>query len=295
VTQGVDGFVVVDKPAGVTSHDVVAALRRASAIKRCGHAGTLDPMATGVVVAALGRATRLIRFVQDRPKEYLAVARFGEVTDTLDADGAVLAREPMQVTVEQVREVSKRFRGQIMQVPPMVSALKVGGRRLYELAREGTEVERLPRRVEVHELEILEVGPPPYPEVSFRVVCGKGTYVRSLADDMARALGGFAHLVSLRRTRVGGLGLDRAVPLDRLASEWRSALLAPAEALAPMPVIPAPAEVASAASHGVVFAVSPAPEVAAGEPFCLVGSDGELVAVYVSRPPGARPEVVLAP
>ncbi|HEY4607246.1 MAG TPA: tRNA pseudouridine(55) synthase TruB, partial [Acidimicrobiia bacterium] len=199
------GFLVIDKPKGMTSNAVVGKVKRATGIKKVGHAGTLDPLATGVIVLAVGPVTRLIRFIQDQPKEYLATAQFGVATDTLDSDGAVLSREPMQFSEEELISVAERFIGVIHQVPPMVSALKHQGRRLYELAREGEVVAREARPVEIHELEIGEVGSGPYPEVEFRVVCGKGTYVRSLADDLAAALGGSAHLTALRRTRTGSL------------------------------------------------------------------------------------------
>jgi tRNA pseudouridine55 synthase len=290
----IGGFLIIDKPCGPTSHDVVATVRKITKTKRVGHAGTLDPMATGVVVVALGRCTRLIRFIQDAPKEYEATARFGEMTDTLDADGQILAREPMSFTAEELVAVSKRFIGTIMQVPPMVSALKVGGRRLYEIAREGGEVERQPRPVEIHELEILEVGPPPYPDVTFRVVCGKGTYVRSLADDMAAALGGRAHLTALRRTRVGAATLGGAIDLVDLEAQWPECLLQPTQVLAHMKQIAVTPDVAEAVGHGVVFAHSPAPDVDDGAEFCLVDDRGSLLAVYRAHGVGARPEVVLA-
>ena len=195
------GFLVVDKARGITSNQVVGEVKRATGIKKIGHAGTLDPMATGVMVLAIGKVTRLIRYIQDQPKEYYATAQFGVSTDTLDADGAVLSREPMDFTEEDLEAIVPRFIGTISQVPPMVSALKKDGRRLYALAREGQIVEREARLVEVHEMEILSVGAPPYPEVEFRVVCGKGTYVRSLADDMA-ANGGLITLEDLAAYRV---------------------------------------------------------------------------------------------
>ncbi len=170
-----EGFLLVDKPAGLTSHDVVARVRSISGIRKVGHAGTLDPSATGLLVVAVGRVTRLIRFVQEFPKEYVATAQFGVATDTLDADGAVLSRNPLPVTEGEVAVVMERFTGTIMQVPPMVSALRVDGRRLYELAREGKEVERDPRPVQVHELELIDFAPSDYPELTFRVRCSKGT------------------------------------------------------------------------------------------------------------------------
>jgi tRNA pseudouridine55 synthase len=286
-----EGFLLVDKPAGITSHGVVARIRKALGVRRVGHAGTLDPMATGLLVCAVGRATRLVRYVQELEKEYLAVARFGVATDTLDADGAVVHREPMEVEPAEVEEVARRFVGRILQVPPMTSALKMEGRRLYELAREGVEVERAAREVTIRELEILEVTPSPYPEVEFRVVCGKGTYVRVLADDLARSLGGRAHLVALRRTRIGSLRVEEAVPLepDRL----KEAILTPAEALRDLPSVVAPEETVRAAAHGMRFATGPAEGLEEGRRFRLLDSDGRLVAVYRVKGRGSVPEVVL--
>jgi tRNA pseudouridine55 synthase len=209
-----DGFLLMDKPGGWTSHDVVARARRLVGERRLGHAGTLDPMATGLLVLGLGRATRLLRFVQHLPKVYRAVAVFGVATDTLDADGAVLSRQPMPVSEEEVRRGTARFVGSIAQVPPMVSARRVEGRRLYDLAREGKEVEREARLVEVQAFDLVDFAPSDYPEATFRIRCGSGTYVRSLADDLARSLGGRAHLTALRRTRIGSLRVEQARTME---------------------------------------------------------------------------------
>ena len=211
------GFLLIDKPQGWTSHDVVAKVRTRFGGK-VGHAGTLDPMATGLLVLALGRATKLLRFVQGADKEYLATAQFGVLTDSLDADGAVLAREPLPVDAHQVETAMERFRGDIVQVPPMVSARKVGGTRLYELARKGEVVEREARPVSIHRLELIDLAPSDYPEVTFRTVCSTGTYVRTLADDIAAALGGRAHLTALRRVRNGTLHIDEAHTVDEVVA-----------------------------------------------------------------------------
>ncbi|MEX1125374.1 MAG: tRNA pseudouridine(55) synthase TruB [Acidimicrobiia bacterium] len=287
------GFLVVDKPGGITSNAVVGRVRRATGIKKVGHAGTLDPLATGAMVLAVGPVTRLIRFIQEQPKEYLATAQFGVATDTLDADGAVLEREPMEFTETELRTVSKRFVGTIHQVPPMVSALKHQGRRLYELARRGEVVEREARPVEVFELEILSVGPGPYPEVDFRVVCGKGTYVRSLAADMALALGGSAHLTALRRTRIGSLEVDLyGVSLDDL-NRWEECLLSPSQALVDLPAVTVGPETAEGVSHGVRFVggeIVDAPDGAVR----VLDDAGELLAIYRRIGEQAIPEVVLA-
>lgn len=283
------GFLVVDKPSGITSHDLVAAVRRATGIKKCGHAGTLDPMATGVVVVAVGRATRLIRFVQDTFKEYTASAVFGVATDSLDADGKVIERSEMSVSSASVEAAAAGLVGSIDQVPPMVSALKHEGKRLYQLAREGIEVERKPRRIEVHELEILEVGEGPFPIVRFRVLCGKGTYVRSLADDMAISLGGRAHLVALRRTKVGGFTLGDALSMDAL-DDWENSLIRPSAGLQHLPSVSNDAERATLISHGRRIEN----DSAASGPVRMLGPEGELLAVYVGDGPLLVPDVVMA-
>lgn len=295
------GFLHVDKEGGWTSHDVVAKVRSLTRSKKVGHAGTLDPMATGLVVVGLGRATRLLRFVQDLPKEYVARVAFGVATDTLDADGAILSREPMPVTGDEVGAVLPRFVGRIMQVPPMVSALRVEGRRLYELAREGQEVERQPRPVHVHEIDLVDFAPSDYPEATIRVVCGKGTYIRSLADDIAQALGGRAHLASLRRTRAGSIQVEssghRIADLEKAADEQRleSLVVPPAAGLADLHSVEADPDTARAVRHGTrvpAFALG----VASGfdRPFLVLDQSGELLAVYRMSGPNAVAEVVLA-
>lgn len=289
----VEGFLVVDKPSGITSHDVVSHVRRATGVRKVGHAGTLDPMATGVVITAIGRVTRLIRFIQDLPKEYEAVAMFGVATDSLDADGAVLERTPMEISASDVEDVLARFIGTIQQVPPMVSALKVGGERLYEIARRGETVERDARLVDVYELELTDFVPGPYPEVSLRVRCGKGTYVRSLADDVARAVGGRAHLTALRRTAVGSLTIRRSIPIDQL-DRFEQFLLRPAQGLADLPSVRVDSDVAEAVSHGARFATGPLAAIPPDGPVAVVDSADELIAVYRREGRQARPEVVLA-
>lgn len=266
-------------------------------MKKVGHAGTLDPAATGLLVLALGRVTRLIRFVQEFPKEYVATAQFGVATDTLDADGAVLTREPMPVSAREVEAVLGRFTGPIMQVPPMVSALKVDGRRLYDLAREGIEVERPARPVHVYELELVDFAPSDYPVVRFRVRCSKGTYVRSLADDLAGALGGRAHLTALRRTAIGSLSATDALPLADVDAmtpdELAASLVAPSAALTEMPAVTVGQTVAEGVRHGTPF---PRPAFGAAIPeegaFLVLGPDGDLLAVYRADGNRAVPEVV---
>jgi tRNA pseudouridine55 synthase len=287
------GFLVVDKPGGITSNQVVGEVKRATGVKKVGHAGTLDPMATGVLVLAVGNVTRLIKYLLDQPKEYVATALFGVETDTLDAEGAVLSREPMDIEQTDVVGIVPRFVGTISQVPPMVSALKKDGQRLYELARAGEVVERDARQVEVYELEILSVGPPPYPEVEFRVVCGKGTYVRSLADDMASALGGAAHLTALRRTRIGSLRASQGVTIDDMQN-WESYFLTPAEAMSDLPAVTVDAETALGVRNGVRFVGGPILGGPEEGPYGVLDEAGSLLAVYRRVGDRAEPDVVLA-
>ena len=222
--MGLNGVVVVDKPAGWTSMDVCAKLRGVFGEKRVGHAGTLDPMATGVLPVLVGRATRAVDFVAQGEKEYVAALRLGVETDTQDLTGAVLAQAPVPPEVRQGLEaLLPRFTGEIDQIPPMYSAVKVGGRKLYELARKGVEVERRPRRVTIHTLEILDQSGPE--EFTLRVVCSKGTYVRTLCHDLGRALGCGGAMAALRRTRVGRLTLERAVTMEALVQAPRPAAL----------------------------------------------------------------------
>jgi len=294
----IDGFLLVDKPAGWTSHDVVGKARGLLGQRRIGHAGTLDPMATGLLVLGLGRATRLIRFVQGGEKVYEATALFGVATDTLDADGAILSREEMEFDDADVRRAAKRFVGRIMQVPPMVSAKKVGGRRLYEMAREGVEVEREAVPVDIHEIDVLDVAPGPYPEVEFRVRCGAGTYVRTLADDIAAALGGRAHLIALRRTAIGMLTVGDAHTIEALEDAAASKsltdlVLSPSQGLGDLPVVAVDDEIARAVGHGSVFTVSALGMAQPGD-HRVVDGGGHLLAVYRSDGRRAVPEVVLA-
>jgi len=281
-----DGFLGIDKPVGPTSHDVVARVRRATGIRRVGHAGTLDPPASGLLVVALGRATRLIRYLQDLPKEYVATARFGVGTDTLDAAGTVTATVPMAVGPDDVAAAFARFTGTILQVPPMVSAVKVGGERLYRLARQGVEVEREARPVEIAEIELVAFEAGEHPLVAFRVVCGKGTYVRSLADDVARSLGGPAHLVALRRTRIGALTVDDALTLADL-DRWEERLVSPAAALAHLPALAVGADVAAAVRNGRAI------DAPVAGPARILDGEGGLLAVYVGDGSRAVAEVVV--
>ena len=291
----VDGLVVVDKPAGCTSHDVVSRLRRVYGQRRVGHAGTLDPDATGVLLVGLGRATRLLRFLQETTKSYRATVVFGVATDTLDAAGAVLDRVTMKVTRAQVEAAARSFVGISEQVPPMVSAIKIDGRRLHELARRGIEVERPPRRVHIDRFSVESFTDGPYPEVDVVVDCSSGTYIRSLAADLGVALGGCAHLRDLRRLRVGSFDLADARPLEAIESEPAAAVLTPAAAMRALPAIVVAGEEARGVRHGAVFAPGALPGACDIEgPFAIVADDGELLAVYERKGAALRASVVMA-
>ncbi len=231
------GFLLVDKPAGMTSHDVVRRVRRLSGVKRVGHAGTLDPLATGLLPVAIGEATRLIEYLADRDKGYLAVMRLGAQTDTQDSEGVVTATgEWESITAQQLQSVLVRCTGEIEQVPPMYSALKRDGVPLYKLARQGQEVERAARRVEIVELELIRFDPP---DVELRVLCSKGTYIRTLCHDIGLMLGCGAHMTALRRYRHGRFDLEQAVPLAQAEEAGRDGLaellLSPLAALSDLP------------------------------------------------------------
>ena len=290
-----DGLVVIDKAPQWTSHDVVAKLRGVYGQKRVGHAGTLDPDATGVLLVGLGRATRLLRFLQEAGKEYRARVVFGVATDTLDASGAVLERAEMTITRDELAVAARAFVGDIEQVPPMVSALKVGGRRLYELARAGEEIERAARTVRIEELVVEEFEPGAYPEATIRVACSTGTYIRTLAADLGAALGGCAHLGSLRRLRVGSFTLDEARPIEAVQADPDAAVRPPTEAVRDLECVRVDAERARAVVHGATFA---APALLGDRdgagPFAVVDEAGALLAVYERRGGGVKPSVVLA-
>ena len=274
-----DGLVVVDKPAGMTSHDVVSRLRRRFGQKKVGHAGTLDPGATGVLLVGLGRATRLLRFLSGLDKSYDGEVVLGVATSTLDDEGDVVGTWDMTgVTVEGARTAAAGLTGELLQVPPMVSAIKVGGRRLHELAREGIEVERTPRKVTVARFDVSPGDEPGVLRIS--VDCSSGTYVRTLAADLGAALGGGAHLRRLRRTRVGSFTLDEAGSIDA------AAVLPPSAAVRDLG---APTVVDADTARLVSFG-RPLPDLAGG-PVAVVDEAGDLLAVYED----GRPAVVVAP
>ena len=224
-----NGIIVIDKPAGWTSMDVCAKIRGVLHERRVGHAGTLDPMATGVLPVFVGRATRAVEFAAEGGKEYVAGLRLGVVTNTQDTSGTVLEEKPVSVDRAALEAALAPFRGDILQIPPMYSAIKRDGKKLYELARKGQEVEREPRPVTIYGLEVVDqTGPADY---LLRVQCSKGTYVRTLCHDIGQALGCGGCMYSLRRTEAAGFSLDQAVTLDALLSaEDPPSLLRPVDA-----------------------------------------------------------------
>ena len=264
--QSQDGVLVIDKPEGLTSHDVVARVRKILGTRRVGHAGTLDPFATGVLVVCVNRATRLVQFLTGADKEYVATMRLGFATDTGDLTGTpkTPVTDAGNITSDKVKEAFSRFLGPIKQIPPMYSAKKIGGVKLYEMARRGEEIERAPIVVEIKKLELLEpagcsggarVDAQTAPdEFSFRVVCSSGTYIRALAEDIGAILGVGAHLTRLRRTRSGICSLDTAVTLEELADLARSGperlVMIPMADTIAMPTVQIGSEDRERVSHG---------------------------------------------
>jgi len=250
----VSGVLVVDKPIGLTSHDVVQIIRRGTGIRRAGHTGTLDPRASGVLVVLIGPAVRLSEYVSASDKRYQATIRLGSSTQTYDAEGPITSTVSSieDITEERFTEVLQQFVGEIEQVPPPYSAVKVKGRKAYEMARQGEQVNLEPRKIQVYNLEVLEWAPP---EVVIDVYCSSGTYVRSLANDLGTELGCGAHLIGLRRTKSGRFTLRDAVPLRRLreafeAGEWYRHLIPAAEALADWPMVELNADEVELVRHG---------------------------------------------
>jgi tRNA pseudouridine55 synthase len=285
----VDGVLNINKEVGWTSHDVVNKVRHLLGGVKVGHAGTLDPMATGVLPVLIGRGTRIAEYLVDWDKEYEAVLRLGETTDTQDATGSVLARRSIEtLTPGAIHEVAARFRGPVEQVPPMYSAVKVGGVPLYKAARAGKTIAREARTVVLH---ILEVRAIQGRDVTLRVVCSKGTYVRTLCADMGEALGVGGHLWSLVRTRVGPFSLDRALTVDDVATRHELGRLgldihSLDQVLDRMPCIEVDDRTAARAKHGapvsseeVVVRHEAAAGVKPGTPIRIHDSQGRLVAI----------------
>ena len=327
----------------MTSHDVVARTRKLLGMKKVGHSGTLDPLATGVMVVGVGKVTRLLGFLKDLPKRYVAEVVFGVETNTLDADGEVTATHDMSgVTLEDIAEVATGFVGEIEQIPPMVSAVRVGGKRLHEWAREGREVERPPRQVQVHSIEVEEGTAEASGSVAMEgghlaasgeveeeasgsvameggysaasgeveegtveasgpvarldVRCGSGTYIRTLAADIGAALGGGAHVATLRRLAVGSFVIEEACDVEQL-SDRPPPLLPPAAGLRDYPSIAVDEKEANDVRHGRCLPDRPVPNLDVGDPpspFAVTDTEGNLLAVFTKSHGLLRPKVVLA-
>jgi len=296
-----DGILVVNKPQGWTSHDVVGRIRRLTHQKRVGHAGTLDPMATGVLLVCLGRATRVAEYLMDSDKTYRAVMRLGVETDTYDAEGQVVAAQPVNVDESDLRAALARFIGEIDQVPPMYSALKRDGKPLYKLARQGIEVEREPRRIRIHDIALRAWQPP---DATIEVRCSSGTYIRSLAHDIGAALACGAHLIALTRLASGSFTLDNAVTLENLTGlQDLSGLLHPLDAaLQDLPILTLDADQARRIVLGQAIPLlgveaGPAPCGSAGSSLCRAhDASGALLAIMAFDAAAQvwRPKKVLA-
>jgi tRNA pseudouridine55 synthase len=281
-TEPPSGLLLVDKPAGITSHDVVDRVRKALATKKVGHAGTLDPAATGLLLMGVGRGTRLLRFLAELPKVYEGTGLLGVETDTLDAAGSVVRESPVNGDESALRAAMARFVGDIEQVPPAYSAVKIKGERAYRAARRGERVEMAPRRVHVFAFDLRRFEPPRF---EFEVRCSAGTYVRSLVADVGRELGSGAHLERLRRTAIGPflVGAARApddpgplLPLDRAVEHLSAVTLHDEEA--------------KVAVHGCCLG----PAGIAG-PYRALAPDGRLIGIYRDEGTKAVPEVILTP
>ena len=279
-----EGLLLIDKPAGITSHDAVAQVRRALGTKKVGHAGTLDPMATGLLVIGVGRATRLLRFLGELPKTYQGTFLLGVETDTLDAEGEEVRRSSTDgVTIGAVAEAAQALVGESMQTPPAYSAVKVGGRKLYQAARKGQHLHADPRAVRVDRFDVA-ASADGLPGIDFVIVCSGGTYVRVLAADVGAALGCGAHLTRLRRTAIGPLLVSGAT--------------APGEPGVPLPI-------AAAVAHLPKLQLEPEEAIAAGYgrilgpagiegPYGVYGQDGRLIGIYQDDLAKAKPEMILA-
>ncbi len=288
--SAVSGLVIVDKPAGMTSHDVVARVRRLAGTRKVGHAGTLDPMATGVLVVGVEKATRLLGYLTLTEKEYAATIRLGQSTSTDDAEGEITGTTPaVGVSAETLEKAVSALIGEILQVPPAVSAIKVDGQRAYKLTRAGAAPELKARPVTVYEFTVTDVRPDgDMLDLDATVRCSSGTYVRALARDLGQALGTGGHLTRLRRTRVGGYRAEDARTLEQLAERFEVLPLAQAAAAA-FPRRELTADEARRLAHGGRLAAS-----GADEPTAAYAPDGTLIALVTEESGQARPLVVFA-
>ena len=275
-----DGVLVIDKPPGMTSHDVVDKVRKKLGTKKVGHGGTLDPDATGVLLIGVGKATRFLSYAQAAPKRYQARVRFGTSTSSQDASGEVIATRRADIGREDVEQALPGFTGDIEQIPPMVSAVKVGGERLYKKALRGEEVERKPRAVHIYELALLDFVSGDEPEAELDVTCSGGTYIRTLAHDLGEELGCGAHLRTLRRVAANGFSVEEALPLEAVDP---GALRPLADAVRDLPMTEVGEAEAADVSFGRPLA---APADAPSDGFTAIVNDGRLLGVY--RAEGGR-------
>lgn len=277
--DAISGVLVIDKPTGMTSHDVVNIVRRGTGIRRAGHTGTLDPRASGVLVVLVGPAVRLSEYISASDKRYQAIIRLGSSTDTYDSEGAFTGEEvEVNVTEEQFEKELKKFEGEVEQTPPPYSAVKVNGRKAYEMARKGEEVKLEPRMIQVHHLEVLEWADP---EVVIDVHCSSGTYIRSLANDLGEVLGCGAHLVGLRRTKNGRFSLRDAVPLRKLREsfdrgDWYQYLIPAAESLSDWRAVELNPDEVEVIRHGQRVLAKPGTELGLAR---AISEAGELIAL----------------
>ncbi len=286
-----NGILIINKQSGMTSHDVVAGIRRILKTKKVGHTGTLDPDATGVLVACVGRATKLSSFLMATRKEYIAGMVLGVRTESQDGSGKVISKtEEIPAEKLQVENVLKELTGEIDQIPPMVSAVRHRGKKLYELARRGQEVERQPRKVTVYSIELLNFSPP---EIRFRVECSKGTYIRTLCSDIGDMLGCGAHQASLVRTRSGPFSIDDAVTLEELGGMPRpeDKIIPPEKALSFLPAVEVKKWFGKFALKNTLLTeadIIRKPELADGESVRIVDPEGKLLAIGKAGPGGGE-------
>jgi tRNA pseudouridine55 synthase len=298
------GIIVFNKPTGITSFHVVRMVRRGTGERRVGHAGTLDPLATGVLLVLLGQATRVTEYLMDLPKTYHATIRLGQATDTFDAEGRITAERPVDLTEEQFREVAASFLGEIEQRPPAYSAVKVGGKPAYSMARKGEDVELELRTITVHRIEVTSFSPP-FAEIE--VDCSRGTYIRTIAHDIGERLGCGAHLAGLVRTRIGPFTLDDAVTEDELkgafeAGTWQEFLQPIDRGLMALPAITCRLTIELDLRYGrtVILdeeAAAPVPHPADGDEARAYAEDGSLIGIlrYDGEIGQWRPRKVFAP
>lgn len=279
------GIVLIDKPLGITSHDVIGQLRRRFETRRVGHAGTLDPLATGLLVVAIGPATRFLQYLPLEPKEYVASIRFGVATTTQDAEGEVVSEGTLPPNLrEEFERLVPQYRGLIQQIPPIYSAVKKDGKPLYHYARKGIEVEREARTVHIGDVEILDDLPN---EIEVRVTCSGGTYMRTWAHDIGQSIGCGAYLVGLRRTKVGRFLLSDASTLEEVG---RQHLIPLSEALPPLPLLHLNSVQVDAVRHGQPIGMSNLP---ASRACGLLDGSGEVVGIGRIDGPMVHPEVVI--